>query len=486
MSQLIKDIKLKTYDQLKKTNYEICLPGKAHDYIKDEDVSKECDFNNLRFYYLKDYISNNSRDLLERFQEFQKLKKKNPDLEDFDLEEKFQENIINDFKIINENYPGYLPFNLDAIDVLNNEFIDFLFEFPTCVMEEGTLINHSSKIQGLFDFNMSNKDLLLNEGNCFWNERYIVGQELYKGGWYTINADNYGGPKFGLDLIFEFKKTVSILFIPPIYKKLFYNKDKRYYDSLYFSEDIKDKESINNQIENLMDKIDNLENNIKDEDMKLFEFLKQRYPSQSEIKNIIETIKIIEYEDIETLKNYIKQNFKEKILVIEELNRTKAEIKSLENLETIIQYIENGFSGSHIIEGVKDWQEKNYPKVTRKEGEYADNLAIKLSFLGFYGYISCDECEVYISHNLLENQSNILEGPVKINLDTTKFYDQILNKRLKDEDKQKIYNQALDNLLKICPVEAGIFLNKIKGGHRDQKSSQKWITIYKLDEKVSK
>ena len=62
---------------------------------------------------------------------------------------------------------------------------------------------------------------------------------------------------------------------------------------------------------------------------------------------------------------------------------------------------ENKWSGSHIIEGVKNWNIKNYEKIQHPMfSTYADNLAKKIIKLGFNGYVSCDECEIFMSHRL--------------------------------------------------------------------------------------
>jgi hypothetical protein len=68
------------------------------------------------------------------------------------------------------------------------------------------------------------------------------------------------------------------------------------------------------------------------------------------------------------------------------------------------------WSGSHLFEGVKNWQKKGYDKIlkTSKENEisgtgvcdkYADDFTHRIISLGFNGYISCDECEVFLNYN---------------------------------------------------------------------------------------
>jgi hypothetical protein len=61
------------------------------------------------------------------------------------------------------------------------------------------------------------------------------------------------------------------------------------------------------------------------------------------------------------------------------------------------------WSGSHIIQGVKNWKNKNYKMITRETDTFADTFALKLLELGFNGYISCDECELFLNYNLQRN-----------------------------------------------------------------------------------
>lgn len=68
------------------------------------------------------------------------------------------------------------------------------------------------------------------------------------------------------------------------------------------------------------------------------------------------------------------------------------------------------FTGSHIVRGVKGWKQKKYPKITPKY--YADEFAQRLIKLGFPGYISCDECEVFVSHKSM--QKSLYERPYRI------------------------------------------------------------------------
>jgi len=69
------------------------------------------------------------------------------------------------------------------------------------------------------------------------------------------------------------------------------------------------------------------------------------------------------------------------------------------------------WSGSHIFEGVQNWKEKQYSKITRNDENcqaFADTFAQKIINLGFNGYISCDECEVFLNYNF---QQEYLDTP---------------------------------------------------------------------------
>jgi tRNA A-37 threonylcarbamoyl transferase component Bud32 len=79
------------------------------------------------------------------------------------------------------------------------------------------------------------------------------------------------------------------------------------------------------------------------------------------------------------------------------------------------------YSGSHVIQGPKDWKKKGYSSV-RKINEnnidgyyFADGISYTLARLGFNGYISCDECEVFLSHEVMKKA---LTYPYKMDYST--------------------------------------------------------------------
>jgi len=70
----------------------------------------------------------------------------------------------------------------------------------------------------------------------------------------------------------------------------------------------------------------------------------------------------------------------------------------------------NDFTGSHLVLGVKNWKNKGY-KVIMPE-YYADEFAQRIVELGFPGYISCDECEVFMTHSAM--RKSMPDRPYKI------------------------------------------------------------------------
>lgn len=61
---------------------------------------------------------------------------------------------------------------------------------------------------------------------------------------------------------------------------------------------------------------------------------------------------------------------------------------------------ENLWSGSHVVQGAPNWKALGYKKIVPKY--YADELANRLLDLNFPGYISCDECEVFLAHSSMK------------------------------------------------------------------------------------
>jgi hypothetical protein len=94
------------------------------------------------------------------------------------------------------------------------------------------------------------------------------------------------------------------------------------------------------------------------------------------------------------LKYKVQQDFS--ILFIPNKYRT---LLKESNADISLNRNERSHAGSHLIEGVEGWKEKGYAKITNSY--FADDLGKRFSELKLNGYISCDENEVFLSHNLM-------------------------------------------------------------------------------------
>jgi len=72
------------------------------------------------------------------------------------------------------------------------------------------------------------------------------------------------------------------------------------------------------------------------------------------------------------------------------------------------------YTGSHLVQGPKNWKEKGFRPVISEY--FGDQLGQKLVELGFPGYISCDECEVFITHKAMK--IGLFERPFRIRYET--------------------------------------------------------------------
>lgn len=101
------------------------------------------------------------------------------------------------------------------------------------------------------------------------------------------------------------------------------------------------------------------------------------------------------------------------------------------------------YTGSHVVPGPRDWKKKGFKEIIPKY--YADELAERLVNLGFFGYISCDECEIFITHNTME----------KIKIDRPFKTDFGLNKDT--ETNRKIFDFIIEmycgNNVEQCPLK---------------------------------
>jgi hypothetical protein len=142
-------------------------------------------------------------------------------------------------------------------------------------------------------------------------------------------------------------------------------------------------------------------------------------------------------------------------------------------------YNDGTFSGSHIVEGVKGWKNKNYEKIEPKY--FADQFAEKIVSLGFDGYISCDECEVFLTHKIMPD---VLERPFEVefefNDDETFLCPNCMQELLKEEneclscgekninpaDSNKYFKKVFDYVINNLCVQEQCEI-KIKPGNRN-------------------
>jgi len=126
--------------------------------------------------------------------------------------------------------------------------------------------------------------------------------------------------------------------------------------------------------------------------------------------------------------------------------------------------LDNHFTGSHIVYGVQNWKEKGYEKIVPKY--YADEFAKRLIDLGFFGYISCDECEVFLSHKTM--QKSLYERPYRIVYQHPKQIDcrkcnkkqwtseekcRVCNEPFSQEDMKTIFHHMIEAL---CPANSEV------------------------------
>ncbi len=100
------------------------------------------------------------------------------------------------------------------------------------------------------------------------------------------------------------------------------------------------------------------------------------------------------------------------------------------------------WKGSHLIEGVKDWNKLGFEKITHPHWAHADNLTKRLSSKKFTGYISCDECEVFLTHKAMPQ---ILGCPIAIEADDNTYKQRGSADIISEETSQKLVD-----VLKMC------------------------------------
>lgn len=152
--------------------------------------------------------------------------------------------------------------------------------------------------------------------------------------------------------------------------------------------------------------------------------------------------------------------------------------------------IDNEYTGSHIAYGVSKWKEKGYKQIVPEY--FADEFAERINELGFPGYISCDECEVFINHKsmkkgLYERPYRIVyEKSLYINCDICKkkvihasYCEQCKNKLpdIQEEDFTTIFHIIINAL---CPEKNECPL-QINEGQRQNRIDMELLTKEKIE-----
>jgi hypothetical protein len=234
---------------------------------------------------------------------------------------------------------------INNLNLKNNQVIDFINECPIFILKKGTKIIHTTRLRVLKENNQDKYSFEVLDTTGWW-KKYFPGQKKYKGGWFTYET-TLGGPNFNSKLIYTVTKDVPILYIPNYYyqEALKCSKSEKsdYFDCDYLLK--------NNQRKN-----------------ELFEKYESNTINQKEEN---ELKKLINDDEINTFQH--------------------------------IKYETIGWKSSHVIPGVRNWKKKGYPIIKHdSQNKFADDLALRLANLGFFGYISCDECELYLTHKIME------------------------------------------------------------------------------------
>ena len=197
IEQLIDNISL-TYEEIA-SGYS-CLPGRALDYFSSNNLETQCPQITLKFYKFSDIVTIYDDYFRSSCKEYLYIPE---NMEPFPLE--YEAHM---FEIFQKYIPVY--HTGDEINEIQKTYLD---QFYICRLNKYDNIVHAAKISRLLKVEDGN--LLFNEEGCWWN-KYYVGQQDYKGGFFTYRT-NYGGPLFGLDLVFNIEEPIPIFFIPPFY-----------------------------------------------------------------------------------------------------------------------------------------------------------------------------------------------------------------------------------------------------------------------------
>lgn len=269
----------------------------------------------------------------------------------------------------------------------SREFVDFLKEFPVMTLKKGTVICHAVRSEDLFETNRKPSKNML-----WWNSIY-PGKPQAKGASFTFRT-NYGSEdtESNVFLYYKLKKEISLLFIPNIFKRYFEEESAEYYDS----KDLIDKRKIDffeeriNNIQTIVLKLDNPENKIIDFVKNIF-FLPKEFEGFNEgtaREYALYEERLFRSGDTEEFKN----------VLLDYINFIRGKMNK--EIEKTILHDVNKYSGARIFRGVRGWEKKGYTKIDSYIEER--KLSYHLTELGFNGYISCDGCEVFISHDVME------------------------------------------------------------------------------------
>lgn len=318
---------------------------------------------------------------------------------------------------------GKTPFF--KIDV-NNEFLDYLEEFPVIELKKGTVICHTSQDMGLIKDENELKIEKIDVNNGMWWNKYYPGFKNNGGGWFTFENE-YGGPNYKYKLYYELKDDVSLLFIPNV-RHHFNEKNLDYYSE----EDFEGYEKYEN-IEKLKELLISI----------LFFFWRNGRIFPDLEKAFKENLVILR-ELTGEFKPELEQLY-QKIISNPEIKYTELEIKDERDIADIIEDVENvdnklyrflqkkQFSASHLFRGVKGWKEKGYSEISYEEDQAMTGLSNKLNSLGFNGYISCDLCEIFLTFDVMKR---VLSQPFFVGFNLSP-------RRNVDDDERKFINEIL-------------------------------------------
>jgi hypothetical protein len=149
------------------------------------------------------------------------------------------------------------------------------------------------------------------------------------------------------------------------------------------------------------------------------------------------------------------------------MKKSISEYNKLQDEDVVDTYAE-AYGGSHVIEGVKDWKKKGYKKLEHPIHSYADRLGKRLSELDINGYISCDENEIFLSHNLM--MKGVIEHPEEIYV--TQWGKKILG--------EKKSSNLLKFLLLFCAPKKVKLTVTEETDRNTSMTKQKWVEIVGL------